>query len=56
MPVVVVVHRLKNFDEWFKLFKADPHQKLAVGGFCVEARTTTECTLSGRWLHRKLRP
>jgi hypothetical protein len=24
MPVVVVVHRLKNFDEWLKVFKADP--------------------------------
>jgi hypothetical protein len=24
MPVVVVVHRLKNFDEWIKIFKADP--------------------------------
>ena len=28
MPVVVVVHRLKNFDEWFKLFKADPPPKV----------------------------
>jgi hypothetical protein len=28
MPVVVVVHRLKNFDEWFKLFKADPPPKI----------------------------
>ena len=24
MPVVVVIHRLKNFDEWVGLFKADP--------------------------------
>jgi hypothetical protein len=24
MPVVVVIHRLKNFDEWISLFKADP--------------------------------
>ena len=23
MPVVVVVDRLKNFDEWLKVFKAD---------------------------------
>ena len=28
MPVVVVVHRLKNFDEWSKLFKADPPPKV----------------------------
>ena len=28
MAVVVVVHRLKNFDEWFKLFKADPPPKI----------------------------
>jgi len=28
MPVVVVVHRLKNFDEWFKLFKANPPPKV----------------------------
>jgi hypothetical protein len=28
MPVVVAVHRLKNFDEWFKLFKADPPPKV----------------------------
>ena len=24
MPVVVGVHRLKDFDEWIKLFKANP--------------------------------
>jgi hypothetical protein len=24
MPVIVAVHRLKNFDEWFKLFKTNP--------------------------------
>jgi hypothetical protein len=28
MPVVVVVHRLKNFDEWLKVFKADPPPKI----------------------------
>jgi hypothetical protein len=28
MPAVVVIHRLKNFDEWFKLFKADPPPKI----------------------------
>ena len=28
MPVVVIVHRLKNFDEWLKLFKADPPPKV----------------------------
>ena len=28
MPVVVVVHRLKNFDEWIKIFKADPPPKV----------------------------
>ena len=28
MPVVVIVHRLKNFDEWIKIFKADPPPKV----------------------------
>ena len=28
MPVVVVVHHLKNFDEWIKIFKADPPPKV----------------------------
>jgi hypothetical protein len=28
MPVVVVVHHLKNFDEWLKVFKADPPPKI----------------------------
>src|SRR5262249_54063497 len=28
MPVVVTVHRLKNFDEWFKLFKSNPPPKV----------------------------
>ena len=28
MPVVVVVHRLKNFDEWLKVFKTDPPPKI----------------------------
>jgi len=28
MPVVAVVHRLKNFDEWFKQFKANPPPKV----------------------------
>ncbi|HTC18518.1 MAG TPA: hypothetical protein VK690_05350 [Stellaceae bacterium] len=28
MPVVVVVHRLKNFDEWIKVFKTDPPPKI----------------------------
>jgi len=28
MPVVVIVHRLKNFDEWLKLFNADPPPKV----------------------------
>ena len=28
MPVVVAVHHLKNFDEWIKLFKADPPPKV----------------------------
>ena len=28
MPVVVAVHRLKNFDEWFKLFKSNPPPKV----------------------------
>ena len=27
MPTVVVVHRLKNFDEWIKIFKANPPPK-----------------------------
>ena len=53
MPVVVVVHRLKNFDEWLKVFKADP--KLAVGDCYAEVTIATEFTLSGRWQRRKLR-
>ena len=28
MPAVVVVHRLKNFDEWYKAFKANPPPKI----------------------------
>ena len=28
MPVVVVVHHLKNFDEWIKIFEADPPPKV----------------------------
>jgi hypothetical protein len=24
MPVLLAVHRLKNFDEWIKLFKTNP--------------------------------
>ena len=28
MPIVVFVHRLKNFDEWFKLFKSNPPPKV----------------------------
>jgi hypothetical protein len=28
MPVVVAIHRLKNFDEWFKLFKSNPPPKV----------------------------
>jgi hypothetical protein len=28
MPVVITVHRLKNFDEWFKLFKSNPPPKV----------------------------
>jgi hypothetical protein len=28
MPVVVIVHRLKDVDEWLKLFKANPPPKV----------------------------
>jgi hypothetical protein len=28
MPVVTAVHRLKSFDEWFKLFKSNPPPKV----------------------------
>ena len=28
MPVLVVDHRLKDFDEWFKLFKSNPPPKV----------------------------
>ena len=28
MPIVVAVHRLKNFDEWFELFKSNPPPKV----------------------------
>ena len=56
MPIVVIVHHLKNFDEWIKVFKADPHQKLAVGDCYAEAMIAIEFTLSGRLQRRKLRP
>jgi hypothetical protein len=28
MPVVVTIHHLKNFDQWFKLFKSNPPPKV----------------------------
>ena len=28
MPIVVAIHRLKNFDEWVKLFKSNPPPKV----------------------------
>ncbi len=28
MPIVAVVHRLKNFDAWFTQFKANPPPKV----------------------------
>ena len=28
MPVLVAVHRLKNFDDWLKLFQSHPPPKL----------------------------
>jgi hypothetical protein len=28
MPVVVVVHRLKSFDEWINIFKTNPPPKV----------------------------
>ena len=28
MPVLVVVHHLKNFDDWLKLFSANPPPKV----------------------------
>ena len=28
MPTVVAIHRLKNFDEWFKVFKSNPPPKV----------------------------
>jgi hypothetical protein len=28
MPTVVVVHRLKDFDEWIKILKANPPPKI----------------------------
>ena len=28
MPVLLVVHRLKDFDEWIKLFKTNPPPKI----------------------------
>jgi hypothetical protein len=28
MPIVVFIHRLKNFDEWFKVFKSNPPPKV----------------------------
>ena len=56
MPIVVVVHRLKNFDDWFKLFKADPPPKVGRGDCYAAVTTATEYTLLGRWQRLKLRP
>ena len=28
MPIVFAVHRLKNFDQWLKLFKSNPPPKV----------------------------
>jgi hypothetical protein len=28
MPLLVAIHRLKDFDEWFKVFKANPPPKI----------------------------
>ena len=28
MPVLLVVHRLKDFDEWLKIFKSNPPPKV----------------------------
>jgi hypothetical protein len=28
MPVLVVIHRLKDFDEWIKLFNSNPPPKV----------------------------
>jgi hypothetical protein len=28
MPILVAIHRLKNFDEWFKLFNSNPPPKV----------------------------
>jgi hypothetical protein len=28
MPILVAIHRLKNFDEWFKVFKSNPPPKV----------------------------
>ena len=28
MPAVVVIHRLKNFDEWITVFKTNPPPKI----------------------------
>ena len=28
MPVLVAIHRLKDFDEWLKLFKSNPPPKV----------------------------
>jgi hypothetical protein len=46
MPVLVVIHRLKDFDEWIKVFKSNPHQKLVGGDCSAESMIEIECTLS----------
>jgi hypothetical protein len=28
MPILVAIHRLKNFDEWLKVFKSNPPPKV----------------------------
>ena len=47
MPVVVVVNRLKNFDEWLRCSRPTLHQKLAVGDCYAEVTIETEFALSG---------
>ena len=43
---IVTVHRLKNFDEWFKLFKSNPPPKVGRWRVFREAKIAIEFTLS----------
>ena len=55
MPAVVVVHRLKNFDEWYKAFKANPPPKVGRWRVMRGTEDRNRVHVLGGWPRRKLR-